>query len=453
MINLGTLQKLVDFTKADEQLIRQHRKELYQQIDDTNQRFSQWFIDEAGWPDDGPPPLLPGFIKSILAGSYEEDFIAQQYQQALYWYRNGLDATTTIAASSKLRIQLHESCLEIEQGTLARAICKIVDITQAILSVVYHIASTHRHLEQSAEAEIIRLQRLASSFSDELPNDLCRAYIEHLNWKLRAYSLALGNKFDIQELQLSPDECVLGCWLNEGGLETISVDVRGGFISAHNRLHQIASQLLTLAEAGKPEKMVDYLLDMESASKEVTLILGEHIEREVRKLVTIDSLTKIGNRRGFVSELKRKIEESARTKIGFGLLFIDVDHFKAVNDLHGHAIGDEVLKAVASRIMQGLRISDIAYRWGGEEFVTLVSTADKKGVTKVAKRILRAISDTPIITSEALLKLTVSIGCVYSPPDSSLTADELVTRADHAMIDAKEQGRNQIFCHYDDSDH
>jgi len=453
MVNIGTLQKLVNFNEADAQLIQQHRAALYQQIDDINRRFNRWLLDEAGWHEDGPPPILPTFIESILHGHYGSEFSSQQYQQALYWYRNGFDATTSIAASSQLRSLLHDACMRVEQEKLAMSICKVVDISQAILSVVHHIAGTHQRLRHNVITEKKRILEISKSISDENANHLGHAYIEHLNWKLRAYSLALGHKLDTRDLQLSPDECVLGRWLDDGGLQTINVDVRSGLISAHHRLHQIAKQILALSEADEPENMVDYLMEMESASKEVTLILNNHIEQALWKLATIDSLTGIGNRRGFLNELNRKIKESERSRTGFGLLFLDVDHFKKVNDLHGHSIGDEVLKSITDRIKGTLRASDICYRWGGEEFVILVSTEEKEGALNVAERILRAMNETPVSSSEGPFEITVSIGCIFKSADLSFTEEELVAQADHAMMSAKKQGRNRIFCHYDDSDH
>lgn len=453
MINIATLQKLVNFSDEDEAVILRHRAALNQQVDELNRRFSRWFVDEAGWPADDLVVVLPGFLESILQGRYEKEFISQQYHQALYWYRHGMDATTSIAASSHLRTLLHEACFGIEQDRLARAICKVVDLSQAVLSVVHHIASTHQRLQHNTEAEISRVEEIAKSFSDDFPNQMVNAYIEHLNWKLRAYSLALGNKLDThRSLELSTDECVLGRWLNDGGMMAISEEVRSGFVSAHNRLHEVARQILLLEEASEPENMVDYLLDMDSASREVMLILGEHIEREIRKLVTIDSLTRIGNRRSFVSELKRKMEESQRTKVGFGLLFFDIDHFKAVNDRFGHSVGDEVLKSVADRLMKALRSSDVAYRWGGEEFVVLVSTANTKGVANVSERILFAMNSTPVISSAGLIKITVSIGYTYNQSDSLVSIDELVAHADSAMLKAKAHGRNRIICYCNETD-
>ncbi|MBC8508870.1 MAG: hypothetical protein H8D34_28780, partial [Chloroflexi bacterium] len=208
MINIGTLQKLVNFSEEDKALIQLHQKALFLQIDFIDQRFSRWFREETGWPQDGRIAILPGYLESILHGRYGKKFISDQYQQALYWYQNGLDATTSIAAGSYLRMLLHEACFAIEQDKLARAICKVVDLSQAVLSVVNHVASTHQRLQQNTEAEIARINEISRSFADDLPNKMVNAYIEHLNWKLRAYSMALGSKPDTSALQISPDACV-----------------------------------------------------------------------------------------------------------------------------------------------------------------------------------------------------------------------------------------------------
>lgn len=447
MIDIAALQKLVSFGDEDKQLILQYRSDLHNHLDTVAKQYHQWFLQKAGWNKKEALPVLPGYLESIVGGDYEEAFISLQYRQALYWYQNELDATTSIAAISKLSSILHDTSTKIEMTNLPQAVCKVVAISQAILSVVHHISSTHKLLHSSASSEISRIHELSRSFSDEVPQELAHAYIEHLNWKLRAYSLALGYKLDTHELQLSPNECVLGRWLNAGGINAIDKEVRSGFISAHDRLHEIARQLLSLAEAGEPENMVIYLLDMESASKEVTLILGEHIERELRKLVTIDSLTQIGNRRRFLGDIERRIGEASRTKMGFGLLFLDVDHFKEVNDSYGHGVGDEVLQGVARSIMRALRNTDIPYRWGGEEFVILAPAVEQPSIQNIAQRVLSEVRENPITTSSGPIEVTVSIGCAYYDPESDWSIDELVSQADLAMLEAKKQGRNRSSCH------
>jgi len=438
---------MVGFTEGDRALIGEHQEMLQGQIAHLEQRFSLWFADKVAWPEEYGPLLLPQFVATLFDGSYGDDFVAVQYQQAIHWHRHGVEATATIAATSRLRMLLHDVGTP-QSLALAGALCRLVDICQAIFAVVYHISDTLEHLRVSGDSEITRIRALADSLSQAQASHLGQAYVDHLNWKLLAYSLALGDQQGIDELPLSSSACALGQWLKEGGFEQIKPELRSGFIAAHDRLHEIARQLLLLSDEDQPERMVDHLLDMESASKEVTTVLALHLECEIRNLVTIDNLTQVGNRRSFIQDLQRKVEESARTGIGFGLIFIDIDHFKRVNDRYGHGVGDETLQGVAARIHDALRSTDHDYRWGGEEFTVLVATEQVDGVTQVAERIHAAVGGQPLATSAGPIPVTVSLGCAYYPAHTTLSGDELVTQADAAMLKAKASGRNRIVTHY-----
>ncbi|OOZ41032.1 hypothetical protein BOW53_05800 [Solemya pervernicosa gill symbiont] len=395
------------------------------------------------------PVLLPNFIETLLKGYYDDSFVSVLYLQAINWHRSGVDATLSIAASSRLRMLFH-NVGNNQSNALAGVMCKLVDLSQAVFAVVYHIADTLDHLRASADSEITRIRALTDSMSSAQPSPLGQAYIDHLSWKLHAYSLALGEREGVDELPLDSSDCHLGQWLAAGGFELIDPELRSGFVAAHDRLHEIAKQLLAFSVQQRPEQMIDHLLNIESASKEVTTVLALHLEREMRDLVTIDNLTRVGNRRGFDQGLSQKMEESARTGVGFGLIFIDIDYFKSINDRYGHTVGDEALQGAVERIKSALRSTDSEYRWGGEEFTVLVGTDSSRGVTQVAERIHAAVGDTPLLTSAGHISITLSLGCTYYAPHTTLSADELVIQADTAMLLAKEQGRNRIICHAED---
>ncbi len=155
-----------------------------------------------------------------------------------------------------------------------------------------------------------------------------------------------------------------------------------------------------------------------------------------------DPLTGLGNRRAAEEEFQRRSLDLQRYQIPFGFFFIDVDHFKAVNDAHGHETGDRALVMVGKTLVSALRAVDTVCRWGGEEFLAIVPRMDPATLAIVGERMRRLVqsSSLPLPTGGELV-LTVSIGGVMADADDSL--DSLVARADAMMYEAKRGGRNR----------
>ena len=165
---------------------------------------------------------------------------------------------------------------------------------------------------------------------------------------------------------------------------------------------------------------------------------------ESRRLATTDGLTGLINRRAFVAELKREAERSARTGSPTSLLLIDLDHFKAINDTHGHGAGDSVLVAVAKTLLRESRAYDLVGRWGGEEFIVALPGTDEERATIVAERLREAIAGLRVENNLGkVMNLSASIGTAQLEPGAE-SLDQLVDRADRAMYRAKVGGRNRV---------
>ncbi len=162
---------------------------------------------------------------------------------------------------------------------------------------------------------------------------------------------------------------------------------------------------------------------------------------ELAALATTDPLTGLSNHRALVSHLDRELERAARYRRTCAVLFVDLDHFKAINDSLGHAIGDRVLADLASLARQQLRTIDIVGRWGGEEFVILLPELERDAAMVVAERLRAAVAGHAFDGASGS-HLTCSIG-VASFPIDGIERDELLDRADRAMFAAKRLGRNQ----------
>jgi diguanylate cyclase (GGDEF)-like protein len=155
-----------------------------------------------------------------------------------------------------------------------------------------------------------------------------------------------------------------------------------------------------------------------------------------------DPLTDTGNRIAMDQTLQREIEMSRRHLQPLSLLMLDIDHFKHINDTHGHSAGDEVLKAVAASIKNQLRNVDMVFRFGGEEFLILLSNTSREAAAMVGERLRFAVQAEEYSADGHSIELTVSLGCSTLLPGES--ADSLLRRADSALYVAKREGRNRL---------
>ena len=163
---------------------------------------------------------------------------------------------------------------------------------------------------------------------------------------------------------------------------------------------------------------------------------------ELRFQATHDVLTGVWNRGALLELTERELQRANRSATNTGVLMLDLDHFKGVNDKYGHLIGDVVLKEIASRISHTVRAYDLVGRYGGEEFLAVLPECDKEQLRLSAERIRRAIANAPILAASSEISTTVSIGgtvAVSGVPSEK----ELLTVADTALYRAKNQGRNR----------
>ncbi len=164
---------------------------------------------------------------------------------------------------------------------------------------------------------------------------------------------------------------------------------------------------------------------------------------ETQRAATTDPLTGLTNRRALLTALDVEQSRSERHGYPMSLLMLDVDHFKSINDEHGHAMGDQVLVAFAGLLARHARKTDIVGRWGGEEFVMVLSGANEAGARLVGERIRRAVEEMAVLNEKKQrVSATVSIGIACLEIKDTL--DGLIERADHAMYEAKASGRNRV---------
>ncbi|WP_018937084.1 diguanylate cyclase [Thioalkalivibrio sp. ALJ24] len=171
----------------------------------------------------------------------------------------------------------------------------------------------------------------------------------------------------------------------------------------------------------------------------------KRLEAELEREATTDRLTGLYNRQRFDAELERALARTRRYGSDAGAILFDIDHFKRLNDTHGHDVGDHVLVELSRRIADTLRRSDFLARWGGEEFVVLLPETGPEGTRRMAERMRREVASTPV---GAAGEVTVSLGVtIFHREDDP---DTLLKRLDNALYEAKRAGRNCVVYHHHD---
>jgi diguanylate cyclase (GGDEF)-like protein len=165
---------------------------------------------------------------------------------------------------------------------------------------------------------------------------------------------------------------------------------------------------------------------------------------ELREEATHDSLTRIWNRPAILEILQREVERAVRENVPVSVVMVDLDHFKAVNDSHGHVAGDAVLCEAVRRMQMSMRKYDAIGRYGGEEFLIVLPGCDRENSCKQAERLRTAIAQDPMMLSEAAISVAASFGVTTVGDAAKVTPELLIRAADEALYQAKREGRDRV---------
>lgn len=251
------------------------------------------------------------------------------------------------------------------------------------------------------------------------------------------------NVLEIRELLLRLADIV-------GSTENASGEAAQAFTSAKKIIHRVDS--IQPSDLGEAQRILIQEIDrvLQSNAK-----LHSELDRanqgiveqrrqieELRLQARIDALTRIPNRAAFDERLIEYIGLLERSKLAFTLLLLDIDHFKLVNDAHGHINGDRILRGVAARITDSIRGNDFAARYVGEEFAVILPGTQLSEALMVAERVRQDIAKTNFRMDDQVVKMTVSGGLAQCVP--GMKPDQIVAAADAALYQAKKDGRNRI---------
>lgn len=241
--------------------------------------------------------------------------------------------------------------------------------------------------------------------------------------------------------------------LMEHGQQTAAYQV------SPEEMRRYVEQRIDLVEAGSQPPMQLPLADGRTLSFECIALpdggrmltytdITDHVQamEQLRELATVDDLTKLLNRRQFLASLDAEYRRSVRSNANLSVLMIDADNFKQINDRHGHAAGDTVLRALAERCRSVLRKSDFVGRVGGEEFAAALAETDLKAGFETAERLRRMVEKHPVELGGSPIPVTVSLG-VAATEGQAVHPQELLKLADRALYEAKATGRNKVVAH------
>jgi diguanylate cyclase (GGDEF)-like protein len=195
-------------------------------------------------------------------------------------------------------------------------------------------------------------------------------------------------------------------------------------------------------------RRLDYLqrltIERQAGQLERALRDTEQEKRRAEELSLQDPLTGLANRRHFFKVAAREYERKIRYRHSLSIMLLDIDHFKSVNDTFGHAVGDRVLQEVAAIITGTIRQSDLACRYGGEEFAVLLPEVDPHTARQFGKRLLQSIEQAPIVLQHGQISLSASMGIAGLTEEEDDLPEILLERADQMLYQAKNSGRNHL---------
>lgn len=280
-----------------------------------------------------------------------------------------------------------------------------------------------------------------------------RKLVERLKGSQRQYLLGLGQLGDYVEY--AEARLRIGLAHERVGLK------QKWYLGAYHKLFELILQQLAIRHSGDACRLSSLVLTLNKVLRldeifvvetyyhatmqrqEASLRQLKDAHRQLEGLSRRDSLTPVSNRRALMETLALEFHRSRRYRHPFALLFLDVDHFKEINDRHGHTFGDHVLLHVVRLARGMIRPPDIIGRYGGEEFVIGLVECDQAGALQIAERIRLKIAQDPFAWEHHVTAVTVSIGVAMLSPDID-QVETLVARADQAMYHAKRRGRNRV---------
>ncbi len=373
-------------------------------------------------------PTILGLIATFSAVASNAVQAASQRDQAEEWHVHTLQV---LLVTGELKTSVH-SALRGERGYLLTRDAQFLrpfigsrseaeQLTERLLALTAD--------NQAQQSRIEHLQRLLHRYLEVLEGTVSLAERGRIVDAIQIVRRGIGKRHI---------EAVLGA------IEDIELEERR-LLAQRRTANSDAKQ--RIARLGTGLKLAGVLLLILLAYTSVAALdasaRAARATAELRRLATTDELTGLANRATLLAQLERESARAARNGHPLCLAILDVDHFKRINDLHGHPAGDDVLRTVARVLQEGTRGHDLVGRIGGEEFAILMPETSREQAIHVCERLCRAMEATPIPLPGGR-ESTVTFSTGIAPLSRDESSSHLVSRADAALYEAKYGGRNQV---------
>lgn len=366
-------------------------------------------------------------------------FITRQVDIGNRHARINIPMTAITIGTSVLKRELfrHIVSSKIDRNTLAEAIIltnEVIDHAMAVINFVY----MGEIVQDARDRQSLKLHSIGVDMA--LQTESLRASL--FDWHRQILRILIDQTVRPDKIP-SIRKTDFGLWVyHKGDLmfpgleEIVKLKEAVSFIDAS------VSKALARRGQGWSTALEGLLNEIDDRVTSATAILGVITDRTMAMEGGRDSLTKLFNRRFLRGILQKEVETSIRTGERFAVIIVDIDHFKSINDTHGHDAGDAVLKQMAEILIGSVRAGDYVFRYGGEEFLIVINSVNSRHAGNVAEKVHRAVCRHQyLIPDEQTIQLTASLG--LSVHDGHPDYSRLISRADEALYQAKESGRNR----------
>ena len=383
-------------------------------------------------------PSMRRWLKAMFAVEHAdfESLVEQQEKVGQVHARIDIPVNLVLNGARQLKQAFYQQInatfkSPLSPGDAAVYVSDHIDMAMEIMSHAYSVASDRN----ARTEEAYKLFSLTQSIGDERE----RQRSALLNWE-NALMFAIAAQQNIATLpRLSNSD--FGLWYFHKACHAFEGVPEIATISRH--IQQVDSEWLAVLHHEDASQRLKALSEIRDATRTVLMLLDNVLERASGLDAGRDSLTRLLNRKFLSVVLNREIDIARHSEHCFALLMVDIDHFKSINDTHGHDAGDNVLQQVASILDRSTRGGDYVFRMGGEEFLIVLVNTDHDGSRLFAERLRQSVAKEPMLAgADTLLNVTISVGVTLH--DGHPDYHHSLQRADQALYEAKRGGRDRV---------
>ena len=384
-------------------------------------------------------PSMRRWLKAMFAVEHAdfESLVEQQEKVGQVHARIDIPVNLVLNGARQLKQAFYEQInatfkSPLSPGDASVYVSDHIDMAMEIMSHAYSVASDRN----ARTEEAYKLFSLTQSIGDERE----RQRSALLNWE-NALMFAIAAQQNVATLpRLSNSD--FGLWYFHKACHAFEGVPEIATISHH--IQRVDREWLEALQHEDINQRLKALGEIRDAARTVLMLLDNVLERASGLDAGRDSLTRLLNRKFLSVVLSREIDIARHSEHCFALLMVDIDHFKSINDTHGHDAGDNVLQQVASILDRSTRGGDYVFRMGGEEFLIVLVNTDHDGSRLFAERLRQSVAKEPMLAgADTLLNVTISVGVTLH--DGHPDYHHSLQRADQALYAAKRGGRNRVF--------